>query len=97
MQPKLPVAGVLVAVTLVLFAGCHPAARDQITDPHQQQVMSRVDALVKSTGGDWTKLSQADRDYLIQETGKGQEMPARMVFAARAGRAGDRHNVVGRH
>ncbi|HLK56606.1 MAG TPA: hypothetical protein VKU00_08580 [Chthonomonadaceae bacterium] len=89
---KLPGAVIMAAVALTLFAGCH-SSRDQITDPQQEQKMVHVDALVKSSGGKWSNLSQADRDWIIQNVAHGQEMPAQMIFSSRAGIAGARHPV----
>jgi hypothetical protein len=47
--------------------------------------MDRVDAIVKSSGGDWDKVAPADRDYLINVVGKGSPISAQMTFRARAG------------
>lgn len=92
MKWKLPGAGVMAAVALALFTGCHPA-RDHFTNPQQAQVMAHVDMLVKSSGGKWDNLSQADRDWIIQNAAHGHEMAAQMIFSARAGTAGNRHPV----
>jgi len=92
MKVKLPVAGMMAAVALTLFTGCH-SNRDQFTNSQQEQNIAHVDALVKSSGGKWSNLSQADRDWIIQNVAHGQLMPAQMIFAARAGTAGNRHPI----
>ncbi|HEV2471064.1 MAG TPA: hypothetical protein VGS41_00245 [Chthonomonadales bacterium] len=94
MKRFVAVASLFTWVGLILVAGCS-SKRDQITDPARERLMAHVDAIVKSTGGDWTKLSPADHDFLVQQVGKGQEMPARMVFYSRAGSYGNRRPAGG--
>ncbi len=70
------------ALVVILFTplpGCGGQA------PAPPKAMDRVDAIVKSSGGDWDKVAPADRDYLINVVGKGSPISAQMTFRARAG------------
>jgi len=43
----------------------------------------RVDAMVKRSGGDWNKLSDKDRGYLVTIVSKGDEQAAMKTFQDR--------------
>ncbi len=88
MRRSLSAAARLLAVSLSAFlVGCG----GQPTAPSPQ--MDRVDTIVKSSGGDWSKLSAQDRDYLINVVGKGSPISAQMTFQARAGRLAPGANI----
>lgn len=69
----------LAAVPLLALDGCASNA------PAPSRQMTRVDTIVKNSGGDWNKLTPADRDYMVNVVGKGSEMSAMMTFRAKAG------------
>ncbi len=48
--------------------------------PAQQQTLTRFQKIVKESGGDWNKVSAADRQWLINGPGGGSEMNARMML-----------------
>ena len=67
----------------LLFFGFAVAGCSQTQDtssPDQQKQASRLSEITKKTGGDWNKLTPADKQYLIQEIGKGDEGIARSVL-----------------
>jgi|SRR5579884_200711 len=71
---------IVVALPACLF-GCH----------RQQPVASaisytRVDAIAEKSGGNWSKVPPADKKFLIQEYGSGNERVATMIFNRRAAR-----------
>lgn len=53
--------------------------------PEQQQTVSRLDEIVKRSGGRWEALTPADRDFLVNEMSYGNEQSARMLLQASAG------------
>lgn len=67
---------------LLLF-GCKS---DSGLDEKQQAQASRLDRIVKTSGGEWSRVSPADRDYLVKELAQGSETTARMLFSAKAGK-----------
>lgn len=80
-----PVLVVLAAGGAALgLSGCRRVddgltARDRV-------MVDRVDQIAKQSGGDWDRLSQADRDYLVKEVSHGSEPSARMLLLAKSGR-----------
>ncbi len=48
--------------------------------PAQQQTLSRFQQIAKESGGDWNKVSAADKQWLINGPGQGSEMNARMML-----------------
>lgn len=81
--------------TLLMFlaaAVLSPAAltgcgnRDDGLKPEEQKMATRLDEIVKKSGGDWNKLSPEDRDYLVKDISQGSEPSARMLLQAKAGR-----------
>jgi len=78
MRSALRVVMVVVTVVLAPLMGCSH-------QPPPSPQMSRVDAIVQKSGGDWNKVSQEDRDYLIRDVGKGSPISGEMTFRAHAG------------
>jgi hypothetical protein len=64
-----------------LLYGCN---RNQPAAPVDSKY-ARVDQIIKTSGGDWNKVSPEDRDFLIRDIGKGSPISAQMTFNARAG------------
>lgn len=73
----------LTACVGLLLPGCQPNSG---LDEKQQAQASRLDSIVKTSGGEWSRVSPADRDYLVKELAHGSEASARMLFAAKAGK-----------
>ncbi len=48
--------------------------------PAQQQTLSRFQQIAKESGGDWNKVSAADKQWLINGPGGGSEENARMML-----------------
>ncbi|HZO88378.1 MAG TPA: hypothetical protein VFB38_08560 [Chthonomonadaceae bacterium] len=79
-------AVILLAACLVSVpvAGCH--REDDGLSPKQRQTVDRLDEIAKKSGGDWDKVSQADRDYLVNEVAHGSEQSAKMMLMAKGGK-----------
>ena len=75
------------AVTL-LFALVLPlclyGCRRQTPPPAPVVSYARVDAIAKSSGGNWDRVPPADQKFLIQEYGHGNQRVATMIFNRRA-------------
>jgi hypothetical protein len=72
--------GIVLLVGLAVVCGCGPGPK---TEAAKDQ---KVDEIVQKSAGDWSRVSQADRDYLIRETGRGDQQSAEMDLRARWGR-----------
>jgi hypothetical protein len=68
----------------MLAVGC--SQPDDGIPPAEKQQANRFNEIAKASGGDWDKLSEADRQYLIKEIAHGNEQSARMMLAAKTGR-----------
>jgi len=69
--------------TLVGAVGCsHQASAD--LSATQKQALDKTDAIAMQSQGDWEKISPADRQYLIQTAGYGNEASARQFIAGLA-------------
>ena len=78
---------VLMALTMPMLAcliGCQPP--DDGIAPAEKQMADRFNGIVKSSGGDFDKLSTADREYVVKEVAHGDANTARMILAAKSGR-----------
>ena len=56
-----------------------------------QRWNKRVDAMIKSSGGNWDKLSPKDRDYLVNIVSKGDFKAAQAMFQDRAAHMKSHH------
>ncbi len=71
---------------LVPFAvGCNGGGGGAELNNKETEMSSRLDKLAKQTGGDWNKLSEADKTYMVNELGRGSEQSAKMLLSATAG------------
>ncbi len=52
----------------------------------QVQKADRLSEIATRSGGDWDKVPQSDRDYLIKMTPSGTEQSARMLLLAKSGK-----------
>ncbi len=64
---------------MALFAvGC--GEKDPGPSAETQKQSDRLSQIQQSSGGDWNKMSQADKDYMINELGQGSEAKAKMLL-----------------
>lgn len=71
------------ALAALALAGCRP---DDGLKPEERQMASRLDEITKKSGGDWERLTDDDRRYLVQDISRGSEPSAKLLLQARAGR-----------
>lgn len=71
-------------ILLTPLAGCKHE-NDGMSE-QQQEKANRLDTIVKTSGGDWEKVSAADREYLVKELASGSESSAKMLLLAKAGK-----------
>src|SRR5581483_9279407 len=83
MKQKLATVLAVAILSPFVIIGCKS---DSGLNPDQQQMATRLDEIVKKSGGEWNKLSDADRTYLIKDISYGSEPSARMLFMAKAGK-----------
>lgn len=69
---------------LVPVIGCG-RPDDGLTDA-QHQTADRLTEIAKKADGDWEKVPQADRDYILKNVAYGNEQQARMIVLAKAGK-----------
>lgn len=75
---------VTLGTSVPMLSGCNPAtAKD---DASQLQMAGRLDEIMKKSGGEWTNVSEADKNYLVGELGQGNARSAEMLFKAKAGK-----------
>ncbi len=70
----------LLSVALVALGGCG-SGDDSKPSKETTQQADRITEIRKSTGSDWSKVSDADKAYLINEVGHGSESTAKMIFS----------------
>lgn len=71
----------------LMVGGCGNNMSDDGLSKDQQQASSRIDKIAKESGGDWSKVSQADRDYLVNEVSMGSEETAKRMIQGHNGQA----------
>lgn len=74
----------LLVLPLLSTTGCSKS--DDGMSSQQQEKANRLDTIARQSGGDWEKVSQADRDYLVKELSSGNEASAKMLLLAKAGK-----------
>ncbi len=77
---RLSALKIVLPIALAAISGCGQAPRAEAAKDQ------KVDAIVQKSGGDWSYVSQSDREYLVRETGRGDEQTAAMDLRARWGR-----------
>jgi hypothetical protein len=75
------VIGILVPAT-----GCQKP--DDGMSAEQQKKTDRIDEIAKKSDGNWDKVSQEDRDYLLKNVTSGSESAAKMLLLGKAGKLG---------
>jgi hypothetical protein len=77
----------LLALALLIVAvGCAPSGGDDGLKKEDVQAASRVDQIAKASGGDWSKVSDTDKKYLVDEVSMGSEKSAQMLLMAKSGK-----------
>jgi len=77
---------------LLLFAvaalaiGCGNNPGNDGVSAKDKEMGSRLDQIAKASGGDWEKLSQADKDFLTKDVAHGSEQTAKMLLQSKAGK-----------
>jgi len=66
----------IIACTLVL-AGC--GSSDGSSEKTKEQ-SSRLNEIQRKSGGDWAKLTDEDKNYLVNELAHGNENSAKMLL-----------------
>jgi hypothetical protein len=84
---RLMVAALIMVVAAALTMGCHSDAGQPLSDT-QKTSADRLATISKSSGGDWDKVSQEDKDYLIKNLANGDEHTAKMLIAPPPGAHG---------
>lgn len=85
--PLLLVAAALLPVGGSL-AGC--SRDDDGLSAEQRQTGDRLSEIARKTDGDWNRLTDADRDFLVNQMSHGNEQSARMLLLGAAGKIGGR-------
>lgn len=77
----------LLALSLlaVVLTGCAPSDDDGVSQK-DRQAATRLDDIVKKSGGDWEKIPKADQDYIVNEISQGSEQSAKMLVQGKAGK-----------
>lgn len=76
-------AASLFAATLT---GCGDGMSNDGVSDKDRAAASRLEDIVKKSGGDWEKIPQADRDYIVNEISMGSEISAKKLVQGKAGR-----------
>jgi len=77
---KMSLLGLAAVLVSAAATGCHSDAGQPLTDT-QKQGADRLATISKASGGDWDKVSQEDKDYLIKNVANGDEHTAKMLIA----------------
>jgi len=67
----------------LVAAGCGNNTDDDGLSSTEKATASRIDQIAKSSGGDWSKVSQDDRDYIVKQVG--DEISAQKLLQNKAG------------
>jgi hypothetical protein len=74
------------ATVLIAAIGCAPSNGDDGLSKADVEAASRVDQIATASGGDWSKVSDADKKYLVDEVSMGSEKSAQMLLMAKSGK-----------
>jgi hypothetical protein len=72
------------SAVLIPSFGCQKP--DDGMSQEQQQKANRLAEISKKANGDWNKVPQADRDYILKSFTSGSESGARMLVLASSGK-----------
>ena len=76
----------LSVLALIPITGC--GKPDDGMNAEQQKKTDRIEEIAKKSDGDWNKVSQEDRDYLLKNVTGGSESSAKMLLLGKAGKLG---------
>lgn len=78
----------LLAASLIAAAllGCGDGMSNDGVSDKDRTAATRLDEIVKKSGGDWEKIPQADRDYIVKEISMGSEPSAKLLVQGKAGK-----------
>ena len=79
-------AAVLMVTVALGLAGCGRPASD--LNPAQQGQSDRLGQIAKRTDGDWNRLTEEERRFLVTDLAYGNENSARMLLLSAAGKVG---------
>jgi hypothetical protein len=68
----------------IALAGCGQSSDDGLSKK-DQEAGTRIEQIAKESGGDWEKISEADRKYLV-EVSMGSEQSAKMLIYSKSGK-----------
>lgn len=77
---------ILIFALAALIVGCGNNPGDDGISGKDKETGSRLEQIAKASGGDWDKLSQADKDFLVKDVAQGSEQTAKMLLQSKAGR-----------
>ena len=77
-----------------LTTGCQQSVHSG-EDTTQSQMTDRLSQIAKESGGDWSKVSATDKEYLVKEVSHGDEKSAQMLLQAKSGRVQHRERPTG--
>lgn len=66
------------AIAGIAMAGC--GDKDPGPSKETEQQSDRLADIQKKTGGDWSKLTTEDHDYLVKDLAHGSESTAKMLL-----------------
>jgi len=69
---------------LGLALGCGESSDDGLTKDDQVKV-DRIGQIATASGGDWSKVPDADKKYLVDEVSHGSEQSAKMLLMSKVG------------
>jgi uncharacterized lipoprotein NlpE involved in copper resistance len=75
----------LIAIVILTLAGCSQGEDDGLSKK-DQEAGTRIEQIAKASGGDWSKVSDADKKYLVDEVSMGSEQSARKLIEAKSGK-----------
>ena len=75
---------VFIGLLAAALAGC--SQTNNLASTPQGQALIKTNQIVVQSGGDWNKLSESDKQFLISGPGHGSEQQARQFLAAEASR-----------
>ncbi len=76
---------ILILALAALIVGCGNNPGDDGISGKDKETSSRLDQVAKASGGDWEKLSQTDKDFLVKDVAQGSEQTAKMLLRNKAG------------
>lgn len=73
---------VLATMAIVFVSGCQQ--QNNGLDKSEQRMADRLTEIARKSGGDWNKVSQADKDYVVNQICHGSVQSAEILVAMKA-------------